>query len=417
MRELLQLWRQASTWWSLVHVLVSGVTGTIAFVVLFPLTVASIALLITFPLAVPVIWLASVTARGLACVERARFASLLDVRIHDPVEPLPEGSWWSRLWARPRSRQRWKELGYLLLSFPVGLALSAVALLAWASSLALVGLPLYAGRLPGGTAKFWLFEIGPGLGAFAVALVAMAVVVIGAPWVTIGAARVDALFAQWLLGWHGADLAAEVTRLERSRVSAVDSAEAERRRIERDLHDGAQQRLVAVAMGLGVARERIGEDPESGCRLVAEAHEEAKAALKDLRDLVRGVHPAILDDRGLDAALSSVVARTPVPVSLEVDVPERLPAPVESTAYFIVSEALTNVARHAQASGAAVTITTVDNRLVIQIRDDGVGGAEPAIGTGLRGLEDRANALGGSLKLTSPTGGPTTLIAELPCVS
>ncbi|MGN6692541.1 MAG: sensor histidine kinase, partial [Aquihabitans sp.] len=195
------------------------------------------------------------------------------------------------------------------------------------------------------------------------------------------------------------------------------SAETERRRIERDLHDGAQQRLVALAAELGAAREKLDEDPEAGKELVAAAHEEAKAALKDIRDLVRGIHPVILEDRGLDAALSAVVARAPVPVNLKVRVDPR-PAPaVESAAYFIVNEALTNVARHAQATRAEVAIERAGPRLVIEVRDDGVGGADASRGTGLQGLRERVDGLGGSLHVVSPDGGPTTISVELPCAA
>jgi signal transduction histidine kinase len=212
-------------------------------------------------------------------------------------------------------------------------------------------------------------------------------------------------------------LGEQVNRLETSRAAAVDSAEAERRRIERDLHDGAQQRLVALAMDLGTARERLDDDPEGGRQLVTEAHEEAKAALREIRDLVRGIHPAILSDRGLDAALSAVVARSPVPVTLQVTVAERPPPVVESAAYFVVTEALTNVARHSRATTAAVTIERAGDRLVVEVRDDGVGGAAVDGGSGLRGLQDRVTALGGTLLILSPDGGPTSLIAELPCGS
>jgi signal transduction histidine kinase len=212
-------------------------------------------------------------------------------------------------------------------------------------------------------------------------------------------------------------LGEQVSKLNASRAAAVDSAEAERRRIERDLHDGAQQRLVALAMDLGTARERLDDDPEAGRALVAEAHEEAKAALKEIRDLVRGIHPVILSDRGLDAALSAVVARSAVPVTLQVTVPERPPPAVESAAYFIVTEALTNVARHSRATTATVTIERAGDRLVVEVRDDGVGGAVIDGGSGLRGLRDRITALGGTFHILSPDGGPTSLIAELPCGS
>ncbi len=170
-------------------------------------------------------------------------------------------------------------------------------------------------------------------------------------------------------------------------------------------------------MGLGAARARLEEDPEGGARMVAEAHEDAKAALKEIRDLVRGIHPVILEDRGLDAALSAVVARSPVPVRLDVDVAVRPPAAVESAAYFVVSEALTNVARHAQATEAAVTIVRAGDRLVVEVRDNGVGGADPELGTGLAGLRGRVTGMGGRMDIVSPRGGPTTLLVELPCGS
>ena len=203
----------------------------------------------------------------------------------------------------------------------------------------------------------------------------------------------------------------------RGAVSAVDSAEAERRRIERDLHDGAQQRLVALAMDLGMARERFEDDPQHAQQLVAEAHEEAKAALVELRDLVRGFNPAILQDRGLDAALSSVVARSPVPVRLDVDVAPRPAATVESTAYFVVTEALTNVAKHAHATEARVSIARRGDRLAIDVTDNGTGGADAARGTGLNGLSERVHTLGGWMQVLSPAGGPTSVLVELPCAS
>ena len=151
--------------------------------------------------------------------------------------------------------------------------------------------------------------------------------------------------------------------------------------------------------------------------MVAEAHEEAKAALKEIRDLVRGIHPVILEDRGLDAALSAVVARSPIPVTLDVQLSGRLPATVESAAYFVVSEALTNVAKHAHATRAHVAIARSGDRLVAEIRDNGQGGADPDRGSGLRGLRDRVEGLGGSIWVISPPGGPTSVSVEMPCVS
>jgi signal transduction histidine kinase len=282
----------------------------------------------------------------------------------------------------------------------------------------LVLLPLVVGSLPGGTAKFGLFEIGPGPAALAMAVVGVLGLVLAAPWASLGIASLEGGLARRLIGSRSdKEVEAQLRDVERRRSAAVDSAEAERRRIERDLHDGAQQRLVALAAELGAARTKFDTDPEAARALVEDAHEEAKAALKEIRDLVRGIHPVILEDRGLDAALSAVVARSPVPVRLEVSLTPRPAAEVESAAYFVVSEALTNVARHAQATRAEVAIARAGNRLVIEVRDDGIGGADASVGTGLQGLRERVVGLGGDLHVISPPGGPTTISVELPCAS
>jgi signal transduction histidine kinase len=416
--DLLRPWREASTWWSLSHVLLDVLVGAVAFTVTFTLLVTSAALLITFPLAVPVIWGLFVSSRAMAVAERSRLAALLGLTFADPVPPLQSRSPWRRLVERVRSGPRWREIAYHLLAFPRGLLTYAAVALAWCGSVALVLLPGYVSALPGDTAKFGLFEVSQGPAAWLASLIGLGGLLVVAPWVTLAMARLDVVTARWLLAPKRRDeLGDQVTRLETSRAAAVDSAEAERRRIERDLHDGAQQRLVALAMGLGAARERLDADPEAGRQLVDEAHEEAKAALKDIRDLVRGIHPVILEDRGLDAALSAVVARSPVPVTLNVEVVERPSAAIESTASFVIAEALTNVARHAHATRAAVDVVRAGDRLIVEVRDDGVGGADPGGGTGLQGLRDRVTALGGTMHIVSPAGGPTTLSVEVPCAS
>jgi signal transduction histidine kinase len=416
--DVLRPWRDASTWWSLGCVFMDVAVGTVMFSVVVALAATSLALLITFPLALPVVWLLFVSARAMTAAERSRLASLLGERLTDPVPPLVARTPWRRLVERARSLDRWREIAYCVLALPRGLVTTVGAAIAWCGSAALLLLPLYVSDLPGGTAKFWLFEVGAGPAAYAAAAVGLGGLVVVAPWVTRVLARLDVVTARWLLGPRRRDeLGEQVGRLETRRAAAVDSAEAERRRIERDLHDGAQQRLVALAMGLGAARQRLETDPEGGARLVADAHEEAKAALKEIRDLVRGIHPVILEDRGLDAALSAVVARSSVPVSLDVAVAERPSATVESAAYFVVAEALTNVARHAHATRARVAIARAGDRLIVEVRDDGIGGADPSGGTGLQGLRDRVTALGGTMHIVSPDGGPTTLLVDLPCAS
>lgn len=210
-------------------------------------------------------------------------------------------------------------------------------------------------------------------------------------------------------------LARRVEDLTESRAGMVDAADAERRRIERDLHDGAQQRLVSLAVTLGLARATLNDLPEEARRVLDEAHREAKEAITELGNLVRGLHPAVLEDRGLDAALSGIAARAPLPVRLRVDLPVRPSPTVEAVAYFVVSEALANVVKHARASRAEVTVGLAGGLLKVVIRDDGVGGADPAHGTGLAGLAKRAASVDGTLSLVSPAGGPTSVTVELPC--
>ncbi|MFI7708358.1 histidine kinase [Nonomuraea sp. NPDC049480] len=206
----------------------------------------------------------------------------------------------------------------------------------------------------------------------------------------------------------------ELSEVLRSRARLVDAFEMERRRIERDLHDGAQQRLVALSMTLGMAKLDMPEDTDVG-RLIGLAHDEAKQALAELRELIRGVHSPVLTDRGLAAAVRDLSGRSPVPVDVCFEVPGRLPAPVEVTAYYVVSEALANIVKHSRATTASVTGRVERGTLVVAIRDDGVGGADAVKGTGLTGLADRLSVVEGRLSLSSPIGGPTLLRAEIPC--
>ena len=236
-----------------------------------------------------------------------------------------------------------------------------------------------------------------------------------APRLTAAVAALDAALARALLGpSRTQELEHQVEHLTQTRTGAVDAADAERRRLERDLHDGTQQRLVALAMNLGLARLQA-RTAEQAHEALAEAHEDAKAALAELRNLVRGLHPAVLEDRGLDAALSGVAARLPIPVRLTVDLPRRPPATIEAVAYFVVSESLTNITKHAQASQAEVVVQRAGDRLHIIVSDDGAGGADPARGTGLAGLAKRAASVDGTFEIASPPGGPTLITVDLPC--
>jgi signal transduction histidine kinase len=296
--------------------------------------------------------------QGLSALQRSRFRAMLGAEIPAPVRPL---------------RRTWHQLAYHLLALFTGV---------------------------GGALLVPLFPVVHGL----------------ARRVT----SADESRARTLLGpGRREELAQRVETLARSRADLVAAADAERRRIERDLHDGAQQRLVSLAMNLGMARERFEAEPEPVRQAIAAAHDEAVLALTELREFIRGLHPAVLSDRGLDAALSGLAARAPLPVRLRVDVATPASPGVEAVAYFIVSEALTNVVKHAQATRAEVTVTRAGDVLRIAVTDDGRGGAVPAVGngTGLHGLAQRAAAVDGTLSIDSPPGGPTTITAELPCES
>ncbi len=235
-------------------------------------------------------------------------------------------------------------------------------------------------------------------------------------WPILGIAIVLAAeVAALLLGSPGrAEMAERIETLETTRAGAVDAQETELRRIERDLHDGAQARLVALGMSLGMAEQKLADDPERAGELLAEARIGAEQALRELRDLARGIHPPVLADRGLEAALASLASSTPLRVGLTVDVTPR-PAPaVESAAYFVAAEALANAAKHARANRVDIRIARLGDVIELEVRDDGQGGADPE-GSGLRGLRRRVEALDGTLSVISPRGGPTTIRAELPC--
>ena len=210
------------------------------------------------------------------------------------------------------------------------------------------------------------------------------------------------------------ELLARLEELRGSRARILEAAQSERRRLERDLHDGAQRRLVALSLELGLLGERLDSDPETS-RALEQARDELVESLHELRELARGIHPAVVAGHGLEVALESLVARAPVPVRLTVDLDGRLPERIEMTAYYLVSEGLANVAKYARAAGAKVDITRRNGELVVEVVDDGVGGANTDGGSGIRGLADRVEALGGRLRVWSPGGGGTRVRAEIPC--
>lgn len=362
-----------------------GLCSAVFMLVGFPLSLfafIAIVTLFSFGISTLIIWvglgvllIATQLVSGLAAVNRALIRGVLRVDIPTPrIELDRNGSFWRRYLNRMLHPQMWRNVLYLMTSFP----------------LHVIGFPL-------AIAGIILLPIG---------LFVLPVV-----------AALHIMLAKALIGPNETEqLTQKAEHLQASRARGVDAAEAERRRIERDLHDGAQQRLLSVAMDLGRARAKIGVDLEGARQLIELAHSGTKEAIVELRNLARGIYPAILTDRGLDAALSALAGRAQVPVDVEVDLPgARPPAAVESIAYFVVAESLTNVAKYARATHVSVRVTRDSNWIIVEISDNGIGGAMAAPGGGLAGLADRAAGIDGILTVNSPPGGPTVIRADLPC--
>ncbi len=405
------------TWLSLAYVVLGLPFGILTFTVTVVGLSLGVGLVPLFLIGLVVLWVTVQLVRGMAVMERGRATLFLDVDLPGrPRQLVGDGSALRRGWRRLTSRGTWKEIAYCLLLLPIGTVFFTLVVTLWSVALAGVLLPAYGYALPGGEVASWLHwsssaEVWTG---FAVGVLALLV----APGVTRGLAAAELEMVRALLTPSGAELlTAKVSSLTESRARVVDAADAERRRIERDLHDGTQQHLVSLAMNLGMAKEKLDSDPEAARQLVADAHQQAKDSITELRNVVRGVYPAVLTDRGLDAALSALAARSPVPVRLQVDLPRRPNPTAEAIAYFVVSESLTNVARHSGARSATVYVEQSGDRLKLAIVDDGRGGAVEAAGSGLTGLRDRVAAVDGRFTLTSPPGGGTTIAVEVPCES
>ena len=391
---------------------VMPLTDLVMAIVWFVVTVTGVALSVgllpVFLLGVPVFLGLGWAVHGLSMLERARIRFFLGIEIG--ASPPPPRAPRKALKHAPT----WRSLGYALLHFPLGVATFAITIAAWGASVSLVTMPFWLHHVPSRRADLWVVTATDqptawALAGFGVLIAVMAVVL------TYALTTLEGELARSLLGPTQRDLERRVDELQTSRSQVVDSVDAERRRIERDLHDGAQQRLVSLAMNLGRARSSYDKDPASARLLLDEAHLDAKRALIELRDLARGIHPAVLTDRGLDAALSGLAGSSPVPVTVRVRVEPRCTPTIEAIAYFVVSEALANVAKHAQAKAVHIEVQRLHDRLHVSIRDDGIGGADPTRGTGLMGLRDRVAGVDGSLRVDSPIGGPTVLLAELPC--
>ncbi|MEU9142768.1 sensor domain-containing protein [Streptomyces sp. NPDC048349] len=365
----------AVTWKEIAYLVSNLPLAAVGFLYAVVMVVSTGGLSVTavgLPLLACGLWL----SRQLGRLDRARARALLGVRVDEPT-PIPgprrAGGFFPWLWTSIKDPVGWRTVLYQLIRLPWGVLTFTVAL---------------AG----------LFVLWPVL-----------------PYVVRLLANADRGMVRGLLS-PSDDLERRIAELESDRGVVVDTAAADLRRIERDLHDGAQARLVALAMGLGLAKEKLLEDPEGAAAMVDEAHGEVKLALQELRDLARGIHPAVLTDRGLDAALSSVAARCVVPVKVAVDLPARPAEAIEGIAYFVVSELLQNVSKHAGpgARSAGVEVWRAGDRLLIRVSDDGRGGADAGRGSGLAGLAERLGAVDGVFVVESPEGAGTVVTAELP---
>jgi signal transduction histidine kinase len=355
-------------------------------------------------------------------MERWRAAIVFGTPVARPYRSV-SGSFLQQFRGRVSDPATWRDLVWLMGLYPLGTVMGTVSWSLWGSGLGLLSLPVYYRFLPGGEAVFVTINghhylvVDSFVGALPFALLGLAFCWV-AGWTTRGMAFGQAWLARALLGpSQVAELGERVAALTTTRATAADAQTRELRRIERDLHDGAQARLAALGADLGLATEAFDSDPAAARALVDRARESAEQALIELRELVRGVSPPILADRGLAGALDALAARAPVQVRLTVETAERAPAAVETAVYFVVAEALANVARHAGATTATVDLRRTGDRVMVRVSDNGRGGADPDAGSGLRGLRERLAALDGTLSVSSPSGGPTVLIAEVPCGS
>ena len=417
-------------WRSLGYLITTVVTGTVLTVLVFPITFPFLTLGTALEEVVrgqshPKWFLASLLGAGaalllafgpLAAVPVARLERWRVRLVHPPLRSghRPTGKGVLR-WIRIRYTEAatWREFAYLLLLLIVFDTVSwSVLYLFVVMGPVLVSAPGVTALGETVTLTPWVFDTP----ASTIPLVAIGfLLLLAAPYAVTLTAHAHAALARLLLDDRGTEeLRSELVEVTRSRARLVDAFETERRRIERDLHDGAQQQLISLAMQVGLARMDAvpGSDME---RTLASVHAQAKEVIGSLREIVHGIHPKVLSDRGLPAALPELADRSAVPVRTRVDLPRRLPVHVENTAYYVASESLTNVTKHAGATGVRLNACLDGDTLVLETIDDGQGGADPAGGTGLTGLADRVAVVGGRIWLSSPPGGPTRLRAEIPC--
>jgi signal transduction histidine kinase len=396
------------------HLLRGGGTAVAAAGVLLALLVS--AALCPVLVGVPLLADTLRAVRSLAAAERHRAGRLLGEPVPQPPTDLPSTSW-AQLRGLGRDRAIWRELGWLTLHAVTGLPLA----LCWLAVL------LCAAASPVVTLAWWVPDAGPidyfaPIDSWTRALTVPLPIAAGSAallaWVGPVVARAQATAYRALLAPSARDrLTARVEELSVTRAAALDAHAAELRRIERDLHDGMQARLVAVAIQVGLAQRQRHTDSDAVDLLLERAHTGIEQTLTALRDVVRGIYPPILADRGLAEAVRTLAAECPVAVRASIGAVIRPPAAVESAAYFITAEVLTNVVRHSGATAVTLFLDQAADRLVLEVTDNGRGGADPSAGTGLTGVAGRAAALDGRFTVHSPVGGPTTVRAELPCGS
>jgi signal transduction histidine kinase len=413
---------------SLVRRTVVGVLRGLALAVLTPLGLPLFILrlygLILVPFGMGVILFVPGTyaVRGLTNLHRRLAGDWLGVPVAQPYLPPPHRGLIGLVKRLLTDPATWRDQLWLVLNLPVGFFLGVLPLglllsgvegvltpFAWTPSAA-AGNPGSLGNTD---------YLGIPLTSRANASLALPIglaCLVAAVWLTPRIQHLHGRFHHALLGpTPKSELATRVQRLTETRADAVDSSAAELRRIERDLHDGAQARLVAMGMNLGAAERLLDENPAAAKALLVEAREASAAALQELRSLVRGIHPPVLSDRGLGDAVRALALASPLRVEVKVDLPGRLEPPVESAAYFAVAELLTNATKHGGAAQIWVDLTYADSTLRMTVADDGHGGADPSRGTGLRGVERRLGTFDGTIFLSSPLGGPTVVTMEVPC--
>ena len=418
---------ESASWWALLTVLLGFLVAVTSFAVVSTLFSTGGSLLFVL-IGIPVIAVGLEAARAFARVERWRM-TLVDRRpllahTYRPVDWSPRAPYgaWLRQWAEGTflDASRWLDVAYAVIALPLALVELVVAVTLWTMALGFILAPLVFGLFAWAGFEPVVYPGSLRLGAPAAVglsfLVGLVLLPIAAS-VTRGLAILHRAVVQGLLCVDPSDaLRRDVARLRDSRAATIELEATELRRIERDIHDGAQQRLVKLAIDLSLAEERLATNPDGARALIVESRDQARLALAELREVLRGAAPAILADRGLTAALAAVAGRSPVPAFVDSSLAanERLPNAVERTAYYVVTEALANVAKHAGAARCDVLVRLVPGYLMVEVRDDGRGNAALVDGGGLSGLRDRVGALDGRLDIVSPAGGPTLVRAWIP---